>query len=1038
MAQVQTPPANAPPPAWLIALDKKRERVHRLGHEIGAGSRCLVCNDDCPGLDLHFWRKICRNCKCKKEEHDVIDDDYYMEQFEILLGSNHSNNRPNKAFLEMLEKHTSAGFKNKLKSLAFDWVPPDVSPIIAAEYMQALPANKLPISGSDGALYRRQQLERQLPLHDLDANQCHQLTDAEVENLEKYLENLKNNVVGQGRVTKLSIPTSSSLDSLQKVCTYNSVPKPYQSSIGSSTSSNTQPHFNVEGQVDSLQHIHLKTPSAFWPKRSSPEPYRSLSPAADALLPSVTDRGAAFGVTLSPASEGRRATSKIPRHGAIEPGQLLPTENRGMGQLNCTGQFVKDQIATSLSQSTNVPGSMWVPSECEECSRKDENGQLVKSQFCKHTAVSSDVAHKIEPFACTDCVQKIVDGQLVKGHICTHIASSSINPHIKAPAYCSECVQKAFDGKLVKGQMCTHITSSSINPSVKAPAYCAECVQRAFDGKLVKGQLCTHITSSSTIPNIIAPAYCAECVQRAFDGKLVKGQLCTHIISSSPIPNVIGPAYCTECVQKVTDGKLVKGQMCTHIASSSINPKGISPAYCGECVQRAFDGKLVKGQICTHMTSSSINPGVVAPAYCAECVQKVIDGKMVKGQMCTHIASSSINPKGVSPAYCGECVQKVIDGKMVKGQMCTHITSSSINPKVVAPAYCGECVQKVIDGKLVKGHICTHIASSSVNPNVIAPADCRKCLNEGIHDQICPHIIYADIDHGVPHSTPASKCMTSASSAPHVMALYAHNALNSPSRLHPQDKLSPHVASLSIDDHHYEEIPKYEEIPGGDEVHYDSIRGMQDAVPIGPIPPTNLHCAECSEDILPGEVVVFADRAGSDMVWHPKCFVCHTCQELLVDLVYFFNKGHVYCGRHFSEMLDIPRCSACDELIFVKEYTVAEGQDFHVKHFCCFECDEPLGGKQYVPKEGQPVCLPCYELKYGKKCQSCQLVIKAKDQGVAFKHLHWHATPECFLCFSCQKFLLTGRFAVRDDRPFCCKECMQASLSTNHQKVSAV
>lgn len=54
------------------------------------------------------------------------------------------------------------------------------------------------------------------------------------------------------------------------------------------------------------------------------------------------------------------------------------------------------------------------------------------------------------------------------------------------------------------------------------------------------------------------------------------------------------------------------------------------------------------------------------------------------------------------------------------------------------------------------------------------------------------------------------------------------------------------------------------------------------------------------------------------------------------------------------------------QLIFVKEYTVAEGQAFHVKHFCCYECDDPLGGKQYVPKDGQPICLPCYGQKYGK------------------------------------------------------------------------
>lgn len=54
------------------------------------------------------------------------------------------------------------------------------------------------------------------------------------------------------------------------------------------------------------------------------------------------------------------------------------------------------------------------------------------------------------------------------------------------------------------------------------------------------------------------------------------------------------------------------------------------------------------------------------------------------------------------------------------------------------------------------------------------------------------------------------------------------------------------------------------------------------------------------------------------------------------------------------------------QLIFLKEYTVAEGQTFHFKHFCCFECDIPLAEKSYVSKDDNPVCLPCYERKYSK------------------------------------------------------------------------
>jgi hypothetical protein len=33
-----------------------------------------------------------------------------------------------------------------------------------------------------------------------------------------------------------------------------------------------------------------------------------------------------------------------------------------------------------------------------------------------------------------------------------------------------------------------------------------------------------------------------------------------------------------------------------------------------------------------------------------------------------------------------------------------------------------------------------------------------------------------------------------------------------------------------------------------------------------------------------------------------------------VDLIYFYHKGEVYCGRHYTELLNIPRCFACDEV----------------------------------------------------------------------------------------------------------------------------
>lgn len=189
-------------------------------------------------------------------------------------------------------------------------------------------------------------------------------------------------------------------------------------------------------------------------------------------------------------------------------------------------------------------------------------------------------------------------------------------------------------------------------------------------------------------------------------------------------------------------------------------------------------------------------------------------------------------------------------------------------------------------------------------------------------------------------------------------------------------------------------------------------------------------CKECQADIFSGEVAVKAARAGKEVVWHPQCFKCHECHELLADLVYFFHAGNVYCGRDLAEILKIPRCSACDELIFTKEYTAAEGQTFHIKHFCCYNCDAPLAGKQYIPdeKSNMPLCLPCYDQFFAARCNKCQRNIAPQEQGVSWGQVHWHGT--CFTCagLNCGKSLIGARFCVKSEHPFCSPQCVRSVI----------
>uniref|UniRef100_A0A3P9LD49 Prickle homolog 1b n=1 Tax=Oryzias latipes TaxID=8090 RepID=A0A3P9LD49_ORYLA len=184
------------------------------------------------------------------------------------------------------------------------------------------------------------------------------------------------------------------------------------------------------------------------------------------------------------------------------------------------------------------------------------------------------------------------------------------------------------------------------------------------------------------------------------------------------------------------------------------------------------------------------------------------------------------------------------------------------------------------------------------------------------------------------------------------------------------------------------------------------------------------RCENCCSGINVGEMAVFASRAGPTPCWHPACFVCSTCQELLVDLIYFFNNGKIFCGRHHAELLK-PRCSSCDEIILADECTEAEGRHWHMKHFACFECGTMLGGQRYIMKDGRPFCCGCFESLYAEYCEACGENIGVDHAQMTYEGVHWHATDQCFCCAQCKMSLLGCPFLPKQGRIYCSKACSQ-------------
>ncbi|XP_015837309.1 protein prickle isoform X1 [Tribolium castaneum] len=193
--------------------------------------------------------------------------------------------------------------------------------------------------------------------------------------------------------------------------------------------------------------------------------------------------------------------------------------------------------------------------------------------------------------------------------------------------------------------------------------------------------------------------------------------------------------------------------------------------------------------------------------------------------------------------------------------------------------------------------------------------------------------------------------------------------------------------------------------------------------------PAPMQCDACEEMLATGDICVFASRAGPNTCWHPACFTCTVCRELLVDLIYFYKEGRLYCGRHHAETIK-PRCSACDEIILADECTEAEGRAWHMKHFACSECERQLGGQRYIMRDGRPYCLHCFDAMFAEYCDSCGEPIGVDQGQMSHEGQHWHATELCFCCHTCHTSLLGRPFLPRRGAIYCSIACSKGEPPT--------
>ncbi|XP_070311712.1 LIM and cysteine-rich domains protein 1 isoform X1 [Odocoileus virginianus] len=183
-----------------------------LGQQQSArGVPCLRCKGTCSGFEPHSWRKICKSCKCSQEDHCLssdLEDDRKIGR--LLMDSKYSTLtarvkggdgiRIYKRNRMIMTNPIATGKDPTFDTITYEWAPPGVTQKLGLQYMELIPKEKQPVTGTEGALYRRRQLMHQLPIYDQDPSRCRGLLENELKVMEEFVKQYKSEALGVGEV----------------------------------------------------------------------------------------------------------------------------------------------------------------------------------------------------------------------------------------------------------------------------------------------------------------------------------------------------------------------------------------------------------------------------------------------------------------------------------------------------------------------------------------------------------------------------------------------------------------------------------------------------------------------------------------------------------------------------------------------------------------------------------------------------------------------------------------------------------------------
>ncbi|KAH9006526.1 hypothetical protein EDB86DRAFT_2795167 [Lactarius hatsudake] len=200
-------------------------------------------------------------------------------------------------------------------------------------------------------------------------------------------------------------------------------------------------------------------------------------------------------------------------------------------------------------------------------------------------------------------------------------------------------------------------------------------------------------------------------------------------------------------------------------------------------------------------------------------------------------------------------------------------------------------------------------------------------------------------------------------------------------------------------------------------------------------------CGGCGGPIV-GRIV-----SAMGVRWHPGCFRCSDCDDLLEYVSSYERDGKPYCHFDYHERF-APRCYHCKTAIVDERFITLDDPElgkrtYHEQHFFCSECGDPFlapsidrqnahGARGITFKgdgefenddvgftvyKGYPYCETCHVRLRSPKCKKCKNGIRDGMQAVEALggKYHW----ECFCCTGCDKPFDDPSFFLRENKPFC-------------------